>query len=228
MTLISRHPDLVAEREPGGRLQRALERDHRLRSFMEVHRRNDGNYELSGELWRPFDRVFCKIAQGLYFSLYQRIVSKEQVELSAVADAHYVTAEELALKVRPSPFRDITDEPLPAITPSSWPVREPIFIVDLAPTGAEDTGKSNTRRIFRLVRETPIKWIEYQRGVFSFAFVKNENDQAVCILNAWETLTVAVTTPWPDDRGPLRRGRNNPHSRERSNHRRARQVKPAK
>lgn len=46
IVLISSHPDHVAERQPDGRVGRALARDSRLRSIIEAASRSDGNYEL--------------------------------------------------------------------------------------------------------------------------------------------------------------------------------------
>lgn len=69
MCLISRQADLAREREPGGRVDRELARDGRLRAVIEGHRRPDGNYELSGELLACFERVFHKTMQGLFYGL---------------------------------------------------------------------------------------------------------------------------------------------------------------
>ena len=113
-------------------------------------------------------------------------------------------------QVRPPQFRDITDEPLPAITPCSWTVREPVFFVTVQPR----TGGGPVQRLFRLVRETPVEWVEFQPGVFRFAFVMSDDRRAVCVLDLWKTLVVAVAAPWPDRRGPMRRGKRNPLSRD--------------
>jgi hypothetical protein len=78
------------------------------------------------------------------------------------------------------------------------------------------SGKSKSmKRVFRLKRETPIEWIDVQTGIFRYAFVKNEGAKSACVIKLWETLVIAVTTPWPTSRGPVRRGRKNPLSRER-------------
>jgi hypothetical protein len=69
-------------------------------------------------------------------------------------------------------------------------------------------------RVFRLKRETPVEWFPFQPQIFEFAFAKHETDGAVCVINLWQTLVVAVTVPWPDKRGPLRKGKNNPFSRD--------------
>jgi hypothetical protein len=214
MALTSAQSDLRRDCEPGGRVHRALERDSRLRSLIESHRRADGNYELSGELLGSFDRVFRKTVQGLFYGLYHRIVPKDELAILSIEDQRFVTPDEVVDRVRPPALRDITDMPLPELTPSSWMVREPVFILDLQPVGPGSEGKSKVQKLFHLVRETPVEWIRYQPGIFTFGFVKAEDGRAVCVLGLWETWVVAVAAPWPDGRGPLRRGKRNPLSRD--------------
>lgn len=210
LALTSSHPELVAERQPGGRTDRALARDARLRSLIAGCRQQSGGYELTGEVLRSFDRVLKKVVQGLYFGLYERFVARENLELLLVADQQSTTPEQVVDQVRPPQFRDITDEPLPELTPSSWPMREPVFFVTLQP--ADGTGP--VQRLFRLIRDTPVEWVEFQSGIFRFGFVKSESGQAVCVLDLWKSIVAAVSAPWPDSRGPLRRGRRNPLSRD--------------
>jgi hypothetical protein len=76
------------------------------------------------DLLARFDRVMRKTVQGLFFGLYERLVPGEQVELRLVSLQRFLTPEEVIDQMKPSPLRDITDEPLPDITPGSWPVRE--------------------------------------------------------------------------------------------------------
>jgi hypothetical protein len=212
MALISEQVDLAAERQPGGRVDRALTRDRRLRSLIDSCRCADGKLALTDEASACFDRVFRKTVQGLFFGLYERILPKEQVEVLFIRDQRVVTPNEVIEEVRPSAFRDITDEPLPELTPSSWMVREPVYIMEMRPV---DGDGPPIQRLFRLTRETPAEWIRFQPGIFSFTFVKSEDGRAVCVLDLWETLVAAVSAPWPDGRGPIRRGRKNPFSRER-------------
>lgn len=211
LALISTHPDLVAERGPDGRLTRALERDRNLRGILERSRQPDGNYALTEELLASLNRVFCKTVQGLFFGLYQRLLEPEGITLLRIENSRIICAESVAEELRPSPLVDITDEPLSDITPHSWHSREPVVIVKLQPVA----GGAPVNRVLRLKRETPIEWVEFQPGIFRFAFVKQEGADAACIFELWETLIVAMSTPWPDSRGSLRRGRSNPMSRER-------------
>ncbi|MBL9085436.1 MAG: hypothetical protein JNK76_26765 [Planctomycetales bacterium] len=211
IALTSTHPDLVAERQPGGRIERAMARSRRFRSVIENARRDDGNYELSGELLASFDRVMRKTVQGVFFGLYQRLVSRDDIEVLLISDQRFATPEQVVDQIRPPQFRDITDEPLPEITPSSWPVREPVFFLTLQP----ESERPPVQRLFRLIRETPVIWEDFQPDVFRFGFVKSESGRAVCVMDLWKTLVVAVAAPWPDGRGPLRRGRKNPRSRDR-------------
>jgi len=211
ISLVSTHPELAKQREPGGRVYRALARDRRLRSVIDSARNSDGNYELTGQLLVSVDRVMRKTIQGLFFGLYERFVSASEIEPLWLVDQRFMTADQVIDQVRPSPLRDITDEQLPAITPASWPVREPIFFITMKSAQSQE----RVQRIFRLVRETPVEWVEFQPDVFRFAFVRSEDGRAVCILDLWKSLLVVVAAPWPDRRGPLRRGKRNPLSRER-------------
>jgi hypothetical protein len=211
IALTSTHPDPIAEREPGGRIERALARDGRLRTTIQNAPRNDGNYELAGDLLATFNRVMKKTVQGVFFGLYERVVSRDQIEVLQISDQRFATPEQVVDQIRPPQLRDITDEPLPEITPASWPVRAPVFFVTLQPA----SGAQPVLRLFRLIRETPVVWENFQPDVFRFGFVKSESGRAVCVMDLWNTLVVAVAAPWPDSRGPLRRGRKNPRSRDR-------------
>jgi hypothetical protein len=187
-----------------------MARDNRLGSVIENARREDGNFELTGELFASFDRVMKKTVQGLFFGLYERLVPREQIELLSISDQRFASLEQVVDQIRPPQFRDITDEPLPAITPSSWPVREPVFFMQLQPV----SGSEPVQRLFQMVRETPVVWEDLQPDVFRFGFVKSENGRAVCVMDLCKSLVVAVAAPWPDSRGPLRRGRKNRRSRD--------------
>jgi hypothetical protein len=106
-------------------------------------------------------------------------------------------------------LEDITDEPISEISPRSWHGRQPVVIMKLQP----QSGGPAENRVFRLKRETAVEWQSIQ-DVFKFAFVKHETEDIVCVLNLWETLLIAVAAPWPDGRGPMRRGKKNPDSRD--------------
>lgn len=212
LALISSHPELIAAREPGGSVHRALERDGKLRRTIESSRQPDGNFGLTEEISTCLRRVFTKTVQGLFFGLYGRVVKPEELQLDLIGDRRHITREQFADRYRPSPLEEIGNKPLSAITPSSWHTREPIYIMNLAPL----SGKGPPiRRVFRLKRETPIDWVPLQAGIFTYGFVKCDGEDSVCVIELWETLLVAVKAPWPGDRGPVRRGRNNPFSRER-------------
>lgn len=211
LTLVSTHPDLVTERGPTGRLTRALERDRKLRGILERSRQPDGNYGLTDELLSSLHSVFRKTVQGLFYGLYGRLVAPAELTLLRIENSRFVSAEAVAEELRPSPLMDLTDEAVSEITPSSWHSREPVIVLKLRPVA----GGPPVDRILRLKRETPIEWVEFQPGIFRFAFVKREGADAACVFELWDTLIVTISSPWPDDRGPLRRGRSNSLSRER-------------
>jgi hypothetical protein len=210
LTSVGSDPELVAERQAGGRLDRALRRDARLREVLNQSLQPNRNFHPDREVLTAFQRVFQKAAQGLFFGMYQRLVPAEQVRLIRVIDRRAVSPEQVIAELRPNPLVDITDQPLSEISPNSWHVREPIFIMEMVPA----QGGEPERRAFRLKRDTDVEWIPFQPKVLEFAFVKHEEEGMACVLELWQTLIVAVSAPWPDDRGPLRRGRKNPFSRE--------------
>lgn len=211
MSLISEHADLSEERQPGGRVQRALLRDRRLRDLIDACRCANNELQLTAEASACVHRAFRKTVQGLYFGLYERVVASDDVDVLWVRDRRATTPEEAVDEIRPPGLIDITDDPLPELTPSSWAIREPVFIVDMH--RADGSGPP-VKRVFRLVRDTPADWVHLQPGIFSYAFVKGEDGRAVCILHTWDTLLAAVAAPWPHRRGPVRRGKKNPLSRD--------------
>jgi hypothetical protein len=210
IVLVSSHPQLVAERQPGGWLERTCQRSSKLRDMLDASRQQDGSYRLTDSLVASFERVFRKTVQGVFFGLYHRVVAAEDLRLTRVEDRRAVSPEDVITQIRPNPLQDITDEPLSEIRPHSWHTRQPIITLDLQPV----SGGPPVRRVFRLLRETPVKWVHFQPGVFSFAFVKCEDEGCACVFEVWQTLVITVTAPWPDGRGPLRRGRKNSLSRD--------------
>ncbi len=82
--------------------------------------------------------------------------------------------------------------------------------MDLKPV----SGRKGIKRVFRMTRVTLIEWIPIQPGISTYAFVECEKGRTACVMDLWGTLVGAVETPWPDGRGPLRRGRRNPLSRD--------------
>ena len=208
--LVSAHSDLAGERAPGGRLSRSLERDSRLRGIRDRSIQPTGLCALTDEVVASFREVFTKTVQGLFFALYQRLVPPTELTLVGIEDQRTTTPVQVAERFRPSPLQDVTDQPLSAIAPNSWHSRLPIIEMSLVPA----LGGPAEKRIFRLVRETPIEWIPMQPGIFSFAFVQQEKGMSVCVIDLWATLVISVSAPWPGNRGPLRRGRKNPLSRD--------------
>jgi hypothetical protein len=84
--MVSDLPELIAERDEGGRVARALARDARLRKAIDAARRSDGNYEFVGDAFASFDRVLRKTVQGLYFGLYERVAPAEDVRVLLLTD----------------------------------------------------------------------------------------------------------------------------------------------
>jgi hypothetical protein len=209
ISLIGSHPDLLEERKPDGWLHRTLQRNPKIRQILEEARQSDGNYGLRGSLLESLRRVFIKTVQGMFYGLYDRLVPNADLLLLRVDDQRQITVEKVIAAIRPNPLEDITDKPVSEISPHSWHTREPIYIMDLV---NPDTGE-RSKRAFRLVRDTPVDWFRFQDSTFCAGFVKCDEGCA-CVIDLWKTLIVTVKAPWPGDRGPLRRGRNNPMSRD--------------
>ncbi len=209
ISFIGRHPHLVQEREPGEWLERTLQRNPKINQILADARQADGNFMLKGELLDCVRRVFFKTVQGMYYGLYDRVVSNTDLFLLRVEDQRQTTVEKVLLEIRPNPLEDITDKPLPEISPHSWHTRQPVLITQLVDPKSGQT----LRRVFRLVRETPVEWVRFQEGTFGAAFVKCD-DACACVMDLWQTLIVTVRAPWPGDRGPIRRGKKNPLSRD--------------
>jgi hypothetical protein len=210
VTLSSLHPELVAARGVGGEVSRAFERNRKLQALFERNRNREGDYVVGAEILSSFERVAFKTVQGLFYGLYRRLIARNELKLLCVGDLRLTTAEEIVDELRPSPLDDITDEPVSEITPNSWHSREPIFLAQLTPVA----GEPPINRIFHLTRESPPVWEAFQPGIFRYTFVKREGGGGACVMELWETTVIAVAVPWPDDRGPLRRGRRNPMSRD--------------
>lgn len=189
----------------------AIQSNSKLRGVYERNLLPEGRNAITEEVLESFRRVFFKTVRGLFFGLYGAVVPEDQLYLAVIDQCRSVSAEQVAEKFRPSPLEDITDKPFGEISPSSWHVREPIFMMDMVSVDGKCTP---TKRVFRLKRETPIEWTTVQSGIFRFCFVKNMEAKSACVIELWQTLVIAVTTPWPADRGPMRKGRNNPLSRD--------------
>ena len=141
-----------------------------------------------------------------YFTLhgYPRQTRKR---LISIHDARSVTRDQVVDLLRPCP-QDITEHPLPEISPSS---RSRIFVVeyDLVPLNPGEK-PIRLQKVFRL---QPVRWEPYQPGIFTFAFVQMQDAAAVCVMELWETLIIAVSAPWPGMQGPFRKCRKNLFSR---------------
>jgi len=142
--------------------------------------------------------------------LQRRLVPAGKIGLLSIGHRKTASAEDVAEKFRPSPVQELSDQPMPEINPSGWASRGSVFVAQLQPL----SGGPPIQGVYRLKRETPIIWEEFQPGVFKYGVVKREGADAACVIELWETLVVAMAVPWPGDRGPIRRGRRNPRSRD--------------
>ena len=177
---------------------------------MERSRSPDGDYVVAGDVLEAFEKVFRKTTRGLFWGLYGRFIPDSELTLFLVSDQRLESVDDVIGQIRPPALQDITDGPLSELSPNSWHSRQPIIELDLRPIA----GGPIQRRIFRLTRETPTDWVSFQEGIFRVGFVMADSHRVACVFDVWKSITVVMTAPWPNDRGPVRRGRNNPLSRD--------------
>lgn len=211
----STHPELIEARAADGPVGRALKRDPRLRTVYEAAL-EDGRLLLAGDLLDRVRRVLFKTVQGVYQAVYDRFVPVDRLELVCFQHASQFSLKDLVDKFRPDQVLDITDEPLPEITPNGWARRGQAVLVTAIMTPLDGGESLQVPRVLWIKQETPVEWIPYQEGIVKFGFVGTEAKACICAIELWETLVVGVKAPWPAGRGDLRRGRRNPFSRERS------------
>lgn len=209
LSVIGNDPHLARERQSGGWLEGTLKRNPKIRQILEDAKQAEGNYALKGALLDSIRRVSFKTVQGMYYGLYDRIVSNADLFLLRVEDQRHTTIENVLTAIRPNPLEDITDKPLSEISPNSWHSRQPILTMEVI----DPVTGQKSQRVFRLVRETLVEWVRFQENTFGVAFVKCD-DTCACVMDLWSTLIVTVKAPWPGNRGPIRRGKKNPLSRD--------------
>ena len=211
LALVGRHPVLTEYRASGGKIDRAFAQDSTLRDDVEACKNSDGHFAFTGEVYTAFDRVLRKTAQGLYYGLYGRVPALDKFKLLSIEHTQYRNSDEVISRHRKTGYRDISDEPLPTLGSRGLPnVYVLQTVLTNAATGAQYTMNQN---VILDTRQDAVEWVEYQAGTLSFTFFQDEDRGAICVMNLWGTLISAVQTPWPSQRGSLRRGRNNPNAR---------------
>ncbi|MGA8939612.1 MAG: hypothetical protein WB439_10640 [Acidobacteriaceae bacterium] len=211
MALVGRHPLLEEYRRPGGKVDRAFSQDPSLQEAIMRAKTSDGNYELTGTVQEAFDRVIRKTAQGLYFGLYDKVWAIDCFELLTIEHTDSTSAEQLVSRFRRDGVRSLTDEALPCVTQTGL---RNVFVVEATLT---DVRTHQSRSLYQCVLSLPVQadveWTIYQEDTIRFTFFEGEAGGAVVVMELWGTLVCAVKTPWPSQRGVLRRGRRNPNAR---------------
>jgi hypothetical protein len=210
LALVGRHPILAEYRVKGGKVDRAFAQDLSLRVSIEQCMDSQGNYSLTGEVAAAFDRILRKAAQGLFYGLYDKVPALKDFELLSLEHSDYQTAERVVWNLRKTGFHDITDRPLPSLTERGAPN---VYVIQAVLTNTE-TGESQTvNNLLYDSRQEAVEWTVYQEGTLSFTFFEGQDGGTICVMDLWGTLICAVKSPWPSQRGVLRRGRNNPNAR---------------
>jgi len=96
-----------------------------------------------------------------------------------------VTPEQAVDQVRPSPSGTLPMNHS-RHNARSWPVRERSSLSHYNQPWRKPSADVPARS------RNASEWMETQAGVFRFAFVKSEENRAVCILDLWKTLVVTV------------------------------------
>lgn len=210
LALVGRHPVLAEYCALGGKVERALARDQLLRTTLEACRNDAGHYTFTGDVHAAFDRVLRKTAQGLFYGLYDRVARIEKFELLSIEHRDFCSPEEVVSRLRRPAVRDITNEPLPSLTSRGLPN---VFVIQAVTTNPR-TGESQVlQHVFQDLRQDDVEWVVYQEETLRFTFFENDAGNAICVMDLWNTLIVAVKAPWPNQRGVLRRGRKNLNAR---------------
>jgi hypothetical protein len=211
----SSHPDLIEAVSPTGSITQALARDANLRRIYADSLDEQGRVRLSGDMLDRIKEIIYKTVQGLYHATFARFVSKDDLDLVCFKSAGDFSLDRLVEYFRPPQVLDITNEPLPEITPNGWAQKGQAVVVTTKLVPVNGGQPIDVANVLWIKQETPVEWIPYQEGIFKFGFVGTQDKEAICAMELWETLIIGVSSPWPSGRGSLRKGRNNPFSRER-------------
>ena len=210
LALVGNHSGLVEYRSVGGKVYRALERDASLRKVIEDCRNSQGSYTLIGSASDAFDRVMRKTAQGLYYGIYGRVPALSKFGLISIEHTLQTSAEEVVDRLRTPGVREISNEPLPEISERGLPN---VRVVEVRVVNTKTGQPAVIPLVFQDLRQDPVEWTVYQPETVRFTVFQSAEGSAVCVMDLWDTLIVAVKAPWPSQRGALRKGRNNPNSR---------------
>lgn len=208
------HSDMIEARTPEGSVGRALAKDRKLWELFEGAKRGS-QLLIDEEVLQRMSNVILKTARGLYNAVYGRFVDVTEAELICFRPISDYSVDDLVNDVRPPQVVDITDQPLPEITPSGWALKGQAMVVTTLLLPVSGGEPIEDHRVLWVKQETPIEWIDYQPSVFKFGFVGSADKSCICVIEVRETFVCGVRLPWPSGRGSLRRGRRNPFSRER-------------
>lgn len=200
LAYVSFEPDLMAEVASGGSVDRAIQRDSRLKRMIEHAMQPDGNFIPSPEILNCLDRILTKTVQGLYFATYDEFVSKDRIRVLHVTHTKQQSADSLIAKFRRSTTPDLSVGLWPEVRPNPRRLEKAVKIALITGGTENDLMK-------------PVEWIDIQKNAFRYAFFRGEADYSVCVLDIRNTLAAAALCPWPRKRGPIRRGRKNPLAR---------------
>jgi hypothetical protein len=169
---------------PGGWIQRAMERDHNLHTFIASRLDGNGLFHIDNPVLDAMWRVMGKTAVGLLFHEFGRIVRPSDMTLLGV---------EHSKNIHPSAFAEMHR-------------REGLAFAEVTPSGRE-----LERQVVALYsgEEPPHMppWREYIAEYFGYMFLRRSNNRLLAALKLHNALTIVLECPWPSRAGPRRKGR---------------------
>ena len=176
----------MADREAvnsGGWIHTAIQRDGRLRSFMEDRLGADGIFRADEEVFTTLHRIAKKTAVGLLFFEFGRIVRLTDLSVIAIEHTKNIVPSALVESHRRA------DSGFEEVAPSGRELeRQVMALMGLEP------------------RHMP-KWHVFIPGYFEFMFIRRSNQALMCAMNIHDSLTILLECPWPSNAGSRRAGK---------------------
>ena len=170
----------------GGWVHSALQRDRLLNKLIEQRLGSDGIFNADEMVLGIFSNVLKKIAVGLLFYEFGRIVPREEIKVIGLEHAHNFDPDAFAEAHR------YPDGSWPEVTPSGRELeRQVMAVCGIAPRHAGG-------------------WKVHIPNFFAYRFLKRSDGTLLCAMRLHEALTCVLECPWPSRAGPSRKGKPRP------------------
>lgn len=172
----------------GGWLHAAMQRDRRLRDFIDNRLQRDGMFGVDNTAADVFSRVLIKTAVGLLFYEFGQVIAREELKIIGLEHTH---------NVQPDAFVELHRRVEPGwaeVTPSCRELeRQVMALCGIRP------------------RNMP-RWKIHVAGFFEYMLIRRTNAKLLCAIKIHDAITVVVESRWPFRAGPLRKGKPRPRS----------------